>query len=513
MAFRTTTLLGLALASGPFLLSCRPDLDPGSVGRIVGSPLLPQFVLGGCVRDPNRTSQFRYAGEWDCGTTVDVVVDNATYRSQIQNAVSRWGSVFGQYGLPTLVVTTTSSSRYQIVVAFHLSAGDLWCGEFAQNTPDPNQATVTLYRVASECPPNIDLAVPSSDLEGVATHEIGHAGGFFGHPPQFAILDRCIMRFTDPPDKTPCEHERQAAFFAYSLRNTDTALRNELVRLAELDLTDLELEIGSARDVHVMYTFSDDSESPDPGASVLVKWSSDDATIAGVVDARKSQATIVAKGAGQTRVAFRVLPESTVAWPEPEDAVSVGVRNWPLAPSGLQLTVLDPHQIDVGWRDNSGIEDGFNIERRLGQTGAFGQVAQVGANATAYRDGGLDAATEFCYRVRAFNGAGSSEYSDIACATTPPPLSVLIDGPEAMPQNQDCTWSARVAGGEPPYSMTWHKRHATRLLWGKVGTGASYTGGLDGKPSIDLRVEVRDSGSGLTSDTITVVEGTQPCVF
>jgi hypothetical protein len=42
----------------------------------------------------------------------------------------------------------------------------------------------------------------------------------------------------------------------------------------------------------------------------------------------------------------------------------------------------------------------------------------VASNTTGYTDTGLSASTSYSYRVRAFNDAGNSEYSNIASATT-----------------------------------------------------------------------------------------------
>ncbi|MFQ5890182.1 MAG: S8 family serine peptidase [Gemmatimonadota bacterium] len=74
--------------------------------------------------------------------------------------------------------------------------------------------------------------------------------------------------------------------------------------------------------------------------------------------------------------------------------------------------------IDLVWMDNSVDEDGFAIERRLGQTGTFAEIAQVGADVTTYSDVGLIPETEYCYQVRAFNAGGNSGYTNISCATT-----------------------------------------------------------------------------------------------
>jgi hypothetical protein len=75
-------------------------------------------------------------------------------------------------------------------------------------------------------------------------------------------------------------------------------------------------------------------------------------------------------------------------------------------------------QLTLSWVDNSTTEDGFNIERRLGSSTTFAPIATVASNTTSYTDAALLDATMYCYRVQAFNTAGSSGYSNEQCGTT-----------------------------------------------------------------------------------------------
>jgi len=70
--------------------------------------------------------------------------------------------------------------------------------------------------------------------------------------------------------------------------------------------------------------------------------------------------------------------------------------------------------------DNSNNEDGFEIERRMGTTQTYTQIAIVGANITSYNDSGLVDGDTYCYRVLAFNATGSSPYSNEVCAAARP---------------------------------------------------------------------------------------------
>ncbi len=90
----------------------------------------------------------------------------------------------------------------------------------------------------------------------------------------------------------------------------------------------------------------------------------------------------------------------------------------PSAPSGLTATTVSSSQINLSWTDNSSNEDGFKIERKTGSTGTWAQIATVGAGVTGYQNTGLSASTTYYYRVRAYNAAGDSAYSNEASATT-----------------------------------------------------------------------------------------------
>jgi subtilisin len=91
----------------------------------------------------------------------------------------------------------------------------------------------------------------------------------------------------------------------------------------------------------------------------------------------------------------------------------------PAAPANLAATAVSSTQINLTWTDSDNTEQGFKIERCSGvDCTGFAQIATVGANVTSYSNTGLTASTSYSYRVRAYNAAGDSGYSNTASAVT-----------------------------------------------------------------------------------------------
>jgi subtilisin family serine protease len=86
---------------------------------------------------------------------------------------------------------------------------------------------------------------------------------------------------------------------------------------------------------------------------------------------------------------------------EPPSALSVAVKNSPVG-------------IELKWADNSNNESGFEIQRRVGASGAFTSLTTLPANATAYVDTNFVSNNEYFYQVRGLNAGGNSRFSDVA---------------------------------------------------------------------------------------------------
>jgi hypothetical protein len=123
----------------------------------------------------------------------------------------------------------------------------------------------------------------------------------------------------------------------------------------------------------------------------------------------------------ESRVDSRRL--ETVAGELTTPAVAV-----PAAPTDLKVTVVWPTQLNLTWTGASDNADGFRLECKTGDTGLPAGSAQAGewkpvmrrtpANWPSFTDYGLEPGRTHAYRVRAFNAAGESAWSNEVTAST-----------------------------------------------------------------------------------------------
>ena len=99
------------------------------------------------------------------------------------------------------------------------------------------------------------------------------------------------------------------------------------------------------------------------------------------------------------------------------------------------------------WRDNSGIERGFIVERREvkeGREESYEAIALLDQNSTSYRDTNLPPERQFQYRVRSYNDLTFSTYTTsgaimtIKLAVPSAPLGIY-SRPQAGHQKDRCS--------------------------------------------------------------------------
>jgi peptidyl-Asp metalloendopeptidase len=148
----------------------------------------------------------------------------------------------------------------------------------------------------------------------------------------------------------------------------------------------------------------------------------------------------------------------------------------PATPASLTATTVAADRIALTWVDRSGDESGFLLQRAVGG-GSFSDRATLGSNVTSFTDTGLTASTTYHYRVRAYNGAGASAYTDVASATTanapvapasPSPATVAVSGSTASVSWADVT-------GETGYTVLRETRNSKTGKW----SGTTFSTGAD----------------------------------
>ncbi|MFX0166734.1 MAG: ABC transporter substrate-binding protein [Promethearchaeota archaeon] len=105
------------------------------------------------------------------------------------------------------------------------------------------------------------------------------------------------------------------------------------------------------------------------------------------------------------------------------------------APSSLTADTISWNQINLQWIDTESNEDGFRIQRKLGVTGDYMEIATVGPNINTYIDTDLLPGGIYYYRVQAYNFTlGSSAWSNEGINTTlsalAPILNVITPNPD-----------------------------------------------------------------------------------
>ena len=91
----------------------------------------------------------------------------------------------------------------------------------------------------------------------------------------------------------------------------------------------------------------------------------------------------------------------------------------PNAPDSLTIAVISADSIRIDWRDNSFVEDSFELEEAMGIPVNFYQISTAISDCTSVIVNSLAPNTTFWYKVRALNQVGTSTYSE--------PISVRIE--------------------------------------------------------------------------------------
>lgn len=97
-------------------------------------------------------------------------------------------------------------------------------------------------------------------------------------------------------------------------------------------------------------------------------------------------------------------------------------------PTRLTVEALSSSEIRLTWQDNSNLEDGVRIERKV-EGSNWIRIGSVGPNVTQYVDASVEPDVLYRYRVKAYNSAGDSSYSEeVFVSTMSPPRGLKVVG-------------------------------------------------------------------------------------
>lgn len=112
----------------------------------------------------------------------------------------------------------------------------------------------------------------------------------------------------------------------------------------------------------------------------------------------------------------------------------------PSSPVELAASPLGREQVDLSWRNISADTFGFVIERRVGSSDKWEQIAIAPEDATTCADTGVLPLTHYSYRIKAYNPAGESAFGpEAGVLTLEAGTSIvrdIIEGPEGSAPQQ-----------------------------------------------------------------------------
>lgn len=339
-----------------------------------------------------------------------------------------------------LLFSFATAGTLESIVIDPVSQRALLCDEAAGN--------VMVYDLQGNFLQRFGAGLFVDDPEGIVLYDLGGGAGYIivadqnASPTQFEVFDRqtyqYIGNFTGPTTGTdgialtqsPLPNLPNGSFYAIDSDRTThaydwaaiaNAMGLQIVVIGGAPTITVSSpnggEIWEAGSVHNITWSNSGFSAPVNLETSLDGGASWNLLADNVANSGAYAWTLPATPSAQARV--RV---SEAADNDPSDASNndFTITNLPLAPNNLAATATSSTSISLSWNDNSTIESGYKIERKAG-SGAFGEIAVLGANAVSFADNGLAANTSYTYQVRAFNANGNSSYSNSATAATPNP--------------------------------------------------------------------------------------------
>jgi hypothetical protein len=145
--------------------------------------------------------------------------------------------------------------------------------------------------------------------------------------------------------------------------------------------------------------------------------------------------------------------------------VATSTSSAPAAPSGLATTTVKFDRVGLAWSDSSSNESGFRLQRSADGV-AYTVIATLPAGTRAYTDVSVVPQKAYFYRVRAYNSAGGSGFSNVVSVKTPmaPP-----DAPSSVAAANNGNGTATVKWADASGNESRFDIRRARYDW-KTGT-------------------------------------------
>lgn len=130
--------------------------------------------------------------------------------------------------------------------------------------------------------------------------------------------------------------------------------------------------------------------------------------------------------AADTRYTYSVGARRDGGYSDFTAASAISASAPPPAPATIHALPYNSSSISVSWIEESDKVEGFRVERSADAGASWSTVGTTAWTYPAFYEYGLASEQRLCYRVVAFNSAGESAPSEMACATPPAAPSGLL---------------------------------------------------------------------------------------
>ncbi|MEQ8477968.1 reprolysin-like metallopeptidase [Fulvivirga sp.] len=278
------------------------------------------------------------------------------------------------------------------------------CGENSGQKPNPpSNLSAVIVNDA-----NIDLAwTDNSDNEQEFSIQRS-----IGNSTSFEEVGKVSADITEYSDLT-ASLDNNYYYRVAAIVNNDTSNYSNIVSVISIPLTPSGLEATEVTASSVSLVWQDNNASKD---SFTVERASETGSFEFLGSVNASE-TIYTDNDVEPATVYKYRVKTLLDGKESNYSEILMVETLPTppdAPSDLTLELISLEQINLTWLDNAANEDGFVLERSLGDNSNYQLLDSLIADVSSYQDLTLGEPDIYFYRIKAYNTGGESAYSNEA---------------------------------------------------------------------------------------------------